>query len=90
MTERNSQQSNRDKTSGLQVNGHLEDIVLCEVIQVQKDKDRHVFSHTWKIDPKDKRIHKDRHDHTQTQMWNMFVTVELLYGTRGRKERKRE
>jgi hypothetical protein len=35
-------------------------------------------------------IHKDRHDHTQTQMWNMFVTVELLYGTQRRRERKRE
>jgi hypothetical protein len=39
---------------------------------------------------KDKHIHKNRHDHTQTQMWNMFVTVELLYGTWGRRDRKRE
>jgi hypothetical protein len=27
----------------------LEGIVLSEVSQVQKDKGRHVFSHTWKI-----------------------------------------
>jgi hypothetical protein len=49
-----------------------------------------MFSHIWQIDPKDKHIHKNRHDHTQTQMWNMCVTVELLYGTQGRRERKRE
>jgi hypothetical protein len=29
----------------------LEDIILSEVSQVQKHK-RHIFSHTWKIDPK--------------------------------------
>jgi hypothetical protein len=28
----------------------------------------HVFSHTWTIDPKDKHIHKNKHDHMQTQM----------------------
>jgi hypothetical protein len=68
----------------------LEDIMVSEVSQVQKHKGRHVFSHIWKMDPKDKHIHKDRHDHTQTQMWNMCVTVELLYGTWGRRDRKRE
>jgi hypothetical protein len=45
----------------------LEDIMLSEVSQAQKDKGRHVFSHTWKMDPKDKHIHKNKHDHTQTQ-----------------------
>jgi hypothetical protein len=50
----------------------------------------HVFSHMRKIDPKNKHIHKTKHDHIPTQMWNMFEIVELLYGTRGRKERKRE
>jgi hypothetical protein len=34
----------------------------------------------------DKHIHKNKHDHIQTQMLNMFVTVELL-GNSG-KERK--
>jgi hypothetical protein len=28
----------------------------------------HVFSHTWKIDSKDKHIHKNNHDHVQTHM----------------------
>jgi hypothetical protein len=26
----------------------------------------HVFSHMWKIDPKDKQIHKNKHDNIQT------------------------
>jgi hypothetical protein len=44
----------------------------------------------WKIDPK-KHLHKkNKHDHIQTQMQNMFVNVELLYGTQEKKERKRE
>jgi hypothetical protein len=64
----------------------MEDIMLSEVSQAQKDK-VHVFSHMWKIDPKDKRIHKNKHDHIRT---HMFVVVELLYETQGKKERKRE
>jgi hypothetical protein len=28
----------------------------------------HVFCCMWKIDPKDKHIHNNRHDHTQTYM----------------------
>jgi hypothetical protein len=43
----------------------------------------------WKIDPKDVHINK-HHDHIQTYMKNMFVIVELLYRTQGRRERKRE
>jgi hypothetical protein len=67
----------------------LEDIVLSEVSQAKIDKG-HMFSLiTWKIDPKDKHMHKNKHDHLQTQLQNMFVTVELLYGTQGKKERKR-
>jgi hypothetical protein len=27
-----------------------------------------VFSHIWKIEPKDKHIHKNMHDHLQTYM----------------------
>jgi hypothetical protein len=39
---------------------------------------------------KEKHIHKTEPDHTQTQIYNMFVTVELLYGICGKRERKRE
>jgi hypothetical protein len=28
----------------------------------------HVVSHMWKIDPQDKHIHKNKYDHTQTNM----------------------
>jgi hypothetical protein len=35
-------------------------------------------------------IHKSKHDHIQTQKENMFITVELLYGIWGKKEKKRE
>jgi hypothetical protein len=45
-----------------------------------------VFSHTWKIDPKDKHVHKNKEYKLR---WNMFVIVELLYGTQGKRERKR-
>jgi hypothetical protein len=60
--------------------------MLSEVSQAQKHKGL-VFTHMWKIDPKDK--------HTQRQTWSftnskMFVIVELLYGTWGMRERKRE
>jgi hypothetical protein len=34
--------------------------------------------------------HKNKHDHIKTQMQSIFVTVELLYGTSGKRERKRE
>jgi hypothetical protein len=50
----------------------------------------HVFFHTWKIDPKDEHIHKNKHGHIQTHIWNMSVIVELLCGTWGKKERKRK
>jgi peptidoglycan/xylan/chitin deacetylase (PgdA/CDA1 family) len=42
--------------------------MLSEVSQAQKDKGHHVFSHTWKIDRKDKHTHKTKHDHIQTCM----------------------
>jgi hypothetical protein len=48
----------------------------------------HVFSHTWKIHPKNK--HPKKHDHIQTQTYNMLVIVELLYGTWRKRESKRE
>jgi hypothetical protein len=35
----------------------------------------------WKKDPKINIYTKNKHDHVQTQMKNLFVTVELLYGT---------
>jgi hypothetical protein len=39
---------------------------------------------------KNKHIHKNKHDHIQTQMQNMFVTVELLCGTQRKREMKRD
>jgi hypothetical protein len=67
----------------------LEEIMLSEVSQDQKQQKPHVFSHLWKTDPKI-NIHKNKHDHTQTQMQNVFMTVVLFYGTWGKRERKRE
>jgi hypothetical protein len=46
----------------------------------------HMFSLIiWKTDPKDKHIHKNKHDHT-----NSYVEHDCDNGTWGRKERKRE
>jgi hypothetical protein len=45
----------------------LENIMLSEVSQAQKNKGCIFFSHTWK-DPKDKYMHKNKHDHIQTHM----------------------
>jgi hypothetical protein len=59
----------------------LEDIMLSEVSQAQK-KTLCFLSYT--EDSRNKHIHKNKHDHTQSHMKNMFVTVELLYGTRER------
>jgi hypothetical protein len=42
----------------------------------------------WKIDQKDKHIHKTKHDHIHIYIENMFEIVELFYGTRGREEGK--
>jgi hypothetical protein len=60
----------------------------------------HIFSHMWKMDPKDKCIHKYKHDqiciyvrmniYAHTHMHNMFPLVGLFKGTWGRRERKRE
>jgi hypothetical protein len=38
----------------------------------------------------DKHIHKNKHDHIQTQMYKVFVVVELHYGIQGKRERKKE
>jgi heptaprenylglyceryl phosphate synthase len=45
-----------------------------------------VFSHTWKIDPKDKHTQKQACSYTNSYV-EMFV---IVYGTQGRRERKRE
>jgi hypothetical protein len=45
----------------------LEITMLSKVSQVQKDNDL-VFSHMWKINPKDKLIYNDKHD-------NMYACV---------------
>jgi hypothetical protein len=47
----------------------------------------HIFPHTGKIDLKI-NIYTNKCDHIQTQMKNMFATVELFYGTQGKRERK--
>jgi hypothetical protein len=39
---------------------------------------------------KDKHMHKNKHDHMQTQILSMFLTLELLYGTQGMRKRKNE
>jgi hypothetical protein len=39
---------------------------------------------------KGKQIHKKKHDHIQSELYNMVLIVELLYGTRGKRKRKRE
>jgi hypothetical protein len=46
----------------------LEEIMLSEISQVQKDKACIVFSHMRKIDPKGKYKHKNKHDHIHTYM----------------------
>jgi hypothetical protein len=45
----------------------LEDITLSEANKAQKDQDR-VFSPIHARHPKDKHIHKNKHDHVQTHM----------------------
>jgi hypothetical protein len=40
------------------------------------------------VEKKSKDIHKNKHDHIQTYMENMFVIVGITR-TRGRRERKR-
>jgi hypothetical protein len=42
----------------------------------------------WKIDPKDKHIHKNKHALIQIHMQNTSVIVEQLYGTQEKRERK--
>jgi hypothetical protein len=44
----------------------------------------------WKIDPKDKYVHKNKHDHIQAYISNMFVEVKHLFENWGRREKKRE
>jgi hypothetical protein len=67
----------------------LEDIMLSEVIQDQNHK-RCIFFSCVKNRCKDKHIHKNKHDHIQTQLENMVVTVLLLYGTQRRRQMKIE
>jgi hypothetical protein len=49
-----------------------------------------VLSQKWKIDPKNKCIHKYKHDHIDVYRENMFVMEGLFEGTKGRRKRKRE
>jgi hypothetical protein len=45
---------------------HLEDIMLSEVKPSSEKQRPHIFCQMWKIDSKDKHIHKNKHDHIQT------------------------
>jgi hypothetical protein len=45
----------------------LKDIMLSDVTQAQKDKSC-MFSLMWKIDPKDKHIHKNKRDYVQIHL----------------------
>jgi hypothetical protein len=59
----------------------LEIIMLSKVSQVQKDKG-HMFSFTcWKIDPKDKHMHKTKHDHVHiyTNIYTYIYTYIYIY-----------
>jgi hypothetical protein len=66
----------------------LEDIMLCEVSQVQGDKSS-IFSHIYGRQIQKRNIFTKPnmiiYKHTQ----NMFVIIEILYGALGRRERKR-
>jgi hypothetical protein len=44
-----------------------EHLVKCSKHGSERQR-QHIFSHMWKIDPKDKHIHKNKPDHTQTHM----------------------
>jgi hypothetical protein len=39
---------------------------------------------------KDKHTHTKKYDHIQSQMQNMFVTAEVLYRTKRKREKKRK
>jgi hypothetical protein len=68
----------------------VEDIKLSEVSQIQKDKGC-MFSLIYGRQIQKINIYtKNKHDHIQKYMQNMFVIVEQHLGTWGRKERKRE
>jgi hypothetical protein len=60
-----------------------------KLARIRNTKDGCFLSHV-EDRAKHKYIYKNKHDHIQTQIQNMFVTMELLYGTRGKRERKRE
>jgi hypothetical protein len=65
----------------------LEDIMLNEVSQDQNTKAACFLSYV-EDKSNDKHVNKNKHDHIQTQMQNMSVTVELLYGTWSKREKK--
>jgi hypothetical protein len=74
-------------TCGLKVKWmQLEDFMLSEVSQVQKDKH---FSHRWKIDPKNKHIHKNKYYHIQTHVEHVCNSGTTVWNS-GRRKRKRE
>jgi hypothetical protein len=42
----------------------------------------------WKIDPKDKHIHKNKHYHIQNHLQNIFVIVELRERGKGKENNR--
>jgi hypothetical protein len=56
---------------------------------VSKNKG-HLFSQTWKIDPKDKHIHKNKYDHIQTHMYNVCNNGTNLWKTGKEEKEKRK
>jgi hypothetical protein len=61
----------------------LENIMLSEVTPCSERQKSGVFFHMWKVDWKDKGIHKYRSDHIYIYIQNIFVIGGLTKGTRG-------
>jgi hypothetical protein len=60
-----------------------------KLARIRKTKAMYFLSST-EDRSKDKYTLKNKHYLIQTEMLNVFVTVKQLYGTQGKRERKRE
>jgi hypothetical protein len=69
----------------------LEIPMLSEVSQVQKGKD-HIFSHMWKTDPKDKHMHKTKHNHIHLYIEHVCNSGIIIWnsGEEGKEKRMME
>jgi hypothetical protein len=78
------------KTWSLKVNGcNLRTSRYVKLARIKSTKDTCFLSYM-ENRSKNKQIHKNKYDYIQTQLQYMFLTVELLYGTWGKRERKKE